>query len=109
MDNATQLKMESPINNRRHPSPEPLLPPSETVLADTPFVSRARVLAREYVPKKPLFGDEDSEIDFYARSPFTAWEHALLRKRHHPRLWKIIKGSPFEALYRERFAGEFTP
>jgi hypothetical protein len=103
-------KMEtSSINNRPDPSPEPLLQPSETVLANTAFVSRSRVVAREYVPRMPLFGDEDSEIDFYARSPFTAWEHALLRSRHHPKLWRAIKGTPFEGLYRERFAGEFTP
>jgi hypothetical protein len=81
--------------------------PAEAVPDHAPPMTWSRVLAKEYVPKKPLFTDEDSEIDFYARSPFTAWEHALLRNRHHPKLWSMIKGSPFEWLYRERFGNEF--
>jgi len=43
------------------------------------------------------------EIPEYVRCPYTAWEHALTLGHHHPRLWNLVRRSPFEALYRERF------
>ncbi len=48
-------------------------------------------------------GEEERDVELYARTPFTAWEHALGRGCHHPILWERVKGSPFERLYRERF------
>lgn len=64
-----------------------------------PFVKATPIRWRDYVPQRPLFPDQESELDFYARSPFTAWEHALVRKEPHPKLWRAVKGSPYEALY----------
>jgi hypothetical protein len=53
-------------------------------------------------PPKAAFDDPEAETDFYVRQPFTAWDHAQ-RHGHHPKLWKVIKGSPYERLYRQKF------
>jgi hypothetical protein len=47
--------------------------------------------------------DPDAELDQAVRQPFTAHEYATRYNRHHPRLWKAVKGSPFERDYRRRF------
>ncbi len=67
--------------------------------------SGAHVVVRgsECVPPKPVFPDAETETEFYSRTAFTAWEHALSLNQHHPKLWEAIKGSPFERLYRTRF------
>ncbi len=57
----------------------------------------------QYVPPRAVFGDEEEVVDMAARSAFTAWELALELNRHHPKLWKVIRGSPFEALYCQQF------
>ncbi len=62
--------------------------------ASPPRGNAARPLAR---------GNALEEIPFYVRSPYTAWEHAMARGSHHPTLWNLVKGSPFENLYRQRF------
>ncbi len=71
----------------------------------TEFFRRV-IRGREHAPQKLLFKDDEAEIEFYARTAFTAWEHALFRKRHHPKLWKAVQGSPYEGLYRARFQPE---
>lgn len=63
------------------------------------------VRAHDYTPPKPAFADDDSEIDFYARQPFTAFTHAFDRG-HHPKLWQVVKGSVYEPQYRKRFGDQ---
>lgn len=77
------------------------MPP--TLAVNPQSLQHAPIRGREYRPQRPVFSDEETEVDFYARTPFTAWEHALLRKRHHPKLWQAVLGSPYERLYRRRF------
>lgn len=39
-----------------------------------------------------------------SKSPFHAMHYAVnIDKRHHPRTWAAVKGSPYEAHYRRRF------
>ena len=53
-------------------------------------------------PARNTYGEEgDTEIA--VRQPFTAWDLAQQRGQHDPRLWKVIKGSPYEAAYRRTF------
>ncbi len=61
---------------------------------------------RECVPPKLVFTDAETETDFYSRTAFTAWEHALSLNQHHSKLWEAVKGSPYERLYRKRFHPE---
>lgn len=74
---------------------------------DEPFSASAyldEMIGDERKPNYAKFGDEeDAELDNAARQPFTAMDMALRRNQHHPKLWKSIKGSPYERDYRKRF------
>ena len=48
---------------------------------------------------EPVTINGDEEIERAAKQAFTAYEMAM-RRGHHPRLWQVVKGSPFEALYQ---------
>jgi len=48
-------------------------------------------------------GDEEAEIDNAARFPWNAMELARRTRKHHPKLWAAVKGSPFENEYRQTF------
>ena len=64
---------------------------------------RVAIRATESKPPKLLFTDELSEIEFYARTPFTAFEYALENNCPHPKLWDIIRGAAYERPYLQRF------
>jgi hypothetical protein len=49
-------------------------------------------------------GDADAEIQNAARSAFTAFEYASRTNAHHPALWRVIQGSPYEVQYRQLFS-----
>ncbi len=76
------------------------------VAANWDCLAHTPIRWRDYVPQRPLFTDEQSEVDFYCHTAFTAWEHALFRQKHHPKLWQAVIGSPYERLYRTRFHPE---
>jgi hypothetical protein len=62
------------------------------------------ILGKEIKPAVAHIGDtEDEELENASRQPFTAYDMALRRGRHHPRLWKSIQGSPYERQYRQKF------
>ena len=83
------------------------LPPLQQVMGE----SRAEAIVnnllemnyQEPLPPKPEFAEQDDELEFHAKSPFTAYSHAMDRGQHHPRLWQAVKGSVYEPLYRKRF------
>lgn len=60
------------------------------------------VVGRDWVPPHQNV-DDDTEMEMAAKSPFTAWEYALRRNKHHPRLQQAVKGSAFDSLYRRQF------
>ncbi len=95
--NTVDVEAESQVSSAIAPATPP------TLAVDPEPFQHAPIRGREYRPQRPLFSDGETEIDFYARTPFTAWEHALSRERHHPKLWLVIQGSPYERLYRRRF------
>jgi len=61
-----------------------------------------RVALAERLPPTLPFEDNDKELDFYARQPFTALSYAKQRG-HHPKLWQVVKGSVYEPEYRRMF------
>ncbi len=56
----------------------------------------------EPLPPKHEFDDRNDELALHAKTPFTAYSHALERG-HHPRLWQAVRGSVYEPLYRKKF------
>jgi hypothetical protein len=63
------------------------------------LLERVPIRAREQVPNKLLFTDEEAELDFYARTAFTALDYALARKCYHPKLWNAVRGTVYETAY----------
>ena len=62
------------------------------------------IIGKDIKPAYARMGDtDDAEVDNAARQPFTAMELASRRKRHHPKLWNAVKGSPYERGYRRKF------
>ena len=47
--------------------------------------------------------DEEAEIEDAARFPWNAMNYAQRTRKHHPKLWAAVKGSPFEKEYRRTF------
>lgn len=67
-------------------------------VANDPFDgSHVPIRALEFKP--PLWSTCDDEIELAAKQAFTAYELAM-RRGHHPRLWQVVKGSPFQAHYK---------
>jgi len=53
-------------------------------------------------PPRQHYGKEE-DTQLAVRSPFTAWNLAVEQGQHDPRLWAVIKGSPYEGQYRKMF------
>jgi len=53
-------------------------------------------------PARQTYGHE-GDTELAVKSPFTAWHLAQERGTHDPRLWAVIKGSPYENEYRRKF------
>jgi hypothetical protein len=87
----------------RSPNQRPQSTPRRAGFASSMLTGHVPIRAKDSAPPKLLFSAEDVEIEFYARSAFTAWEYALETNRAHPRLWKAIRGSPYERPYCQRF------
>jgi hypothetical protein len=64
------------------------------------------IQVRDTAPPKPVFDDPDNETEFYTRNPFTAYSHALDKRRHHPKLWQVVRGSVYEPQYRKMFGDQ---
>lgn len=56
----------------------------------------------EPLPPKHEFDSQDDELALHAKTPFTAYSHALERG-HHPRLWQAVKGSVYAPMYQKKF------
>jgi len=103
------LLCESSLNMQRftvrpsQPNPTGLRHFAYNVLAAAFMRKRAPIRAREPRPPKLIFTDDEAEIDFYARSAFSAFEYALERKKSHPKLWARVQGTPYEMPYQQRF------
>jgi hypothetical protein len=55
------------------------------------------------IPPPHFAGRGEEDVAQAARSPFTAYSHAVTTGKHHPRLWNAVKNSPFEKQYRQKF------
>jgi hypothetical protein len=61
---------------------------------------------RFYQPRGPVrfsTGSAETDIDNAVRQPFTALDYAATYG-HHPRLWQVVKNSPFAQQYRDLVA-----
>ncbi len=72
-------------------------------IVDAMLEGHTTIIARDIPPAKWSMGDDDKDVEQAARSAFTAHSHAMSTGKHHPKLWKVIKGSPFQTEYFNRF------
>lgn len=68
-----------------------------------PTRGHTKIIGKDLKPAYASYGDDDAELENAARQPFTALDYAMRTGRHHPKLWAVIQGSPFENEYRRRF------
>lgn len=59
-------------------------------------------------PVRISTGTAEGDIDLFTKQPFTALEHAM-EVGHHPKLWRAVKGTPFETRYIEEVTGGKSP
>lgn len=62
----------------------------------------------QHVPVRITTGSDEGDIDMFTKQPFTALEYAM-EVGHHPKLWKAVKGTPFENQYIQNVTGGKHP
>jgi len=62
-----------------------------------------KIIGKDLKPAYASYDGEDQDMEVAARQPFTAMDMALRHGRHHPKLWAVIQGSPYENEYRRHF------
>ena len=59
-------------------------------------------MGNEQAPPRATYDSPAGEMDIALKQPFTAMDYAL-QYGPHPKLWAVIKGSPYEKDYVRRF------
>ncbi len=100
------LSMQAPRVQPSQPTPTGLRQFAYNVLTGAFLKKRMPIRAHEPRPPKLIFTDDEAEVDFYARTAFSAFEYALERDQPHPKLWASVQGTPFEKPYLQRFGNQ---
>jgi hypothetical protein len=62
------------------------------------------IMGMDLKPPLQRWDDSNTELEIAAKSPFTAWDY-VLRNGPNEKLWQVIKGSPYERSYVQKFGG----
>jgi len=66
------------------------------------MIKLKEIIGKDLPPPYQHLEDENSELEMALKSPWAAWEFAQ-RNGPNPKLFAVIKGSPFESHYIRKF------
>lgn len=69
------------------------------------MIKLKEILGHDNMPPRQRWDNPDDEMAIATKSAFTAWEYAL-NHGASPRLWAVIKGSPYEKMYIKKFGAQ---
>jgi len=69
------------------------------------MIKLKEIIGKDIPPPIQRFDDPDEEMGIALKQPFLAWSYAL-RYGPHPKLWGVIRGSPYETQYVKKFGNK---
>lgn len=66
------------------------------------MIKLKEIIGMDIKPPRQRWDNPDAELEMALKSAFTAWDYAL-RNGPNPKLWAVIKGSPYERQYVKKF------